>query len=497
MDKGVIYARYSSHNQREESIEQQVAECRAFAEREGIDIVNVYEDRAVSGRSDKRTAFQRMLRDADARRFNVVIAYKSNRIARNMLTALQYEDRLDKLGIKTLYAREEFGNSAAGRFALRMMMNMNQFYSENMAEDIRRGMTDNAQNCRVNGSIAYGYRKAADGRYELDPETAPVAKEIFERIAGGEPYRSIADDLNARGLRTKYGNPWQISSFERMTRNPSYIGVYHSMGVQVPGGMPAIISDETWSKVQKIKDGILPQQSPTDYLLTGKLFCGECGSPMVGICGTSRNGSKHYYYSCNGHRGKTTGCSKKLERKDELEAAVVRLTQENILTDSFIEELADAVMEIQSQAIDTLHLQDYRKKRAQLVKRRDNILDALEQGIRTESTRERLEQLDTDIAEADERIRLAEAVKPVERERVVFTLLKLKDGSHTDRAYQRLLIKTFVRSVTVFDDRMKIDYDLPTGGGFYGVNPPPPYAPCKNLGAVVLFPDFISAVLTR
>ena len=112
---GVIYARYSTHNQKEESIEQQIAECSDFAAKNGIRIVGIYADKAVSGRSDRRPNFQRMMRDAEKRQFQIVVAYKSNRIARNMLNALQYEARLDLLGIKTLYAKEEFGNTAAGR----------------------------------------------------------------------------------------------------------------------------------------------------------------------------------------------------------------------------------------------------------------------------------------------------------------------------------------------------------------------------------------------
>ena len=150
---GVIYARYSSHNQKEESIEQQVEECMNFASLNGIKIIHVYADKALSGRTDKRPQFQRLMRDAEKRGFSVVVAYKSNRIARDMLNALKYEDRLGKYGIETLYAKEEFGNTAAGRFALRTMMNVNQFYSENMAEDIKRGMLDNAENCKVNGAL--------------------------------------------------------------------------------------------------------------------------------------------------------------------------------------------------------------------------------------------------------------------------------------------------------------------------------------------------------
>lgn len=493
VDKGVIYARYSSHNQREESIEQQVAECRAFAARENIEVVEVYADKAVSGRSDRRTAFQKMLRDADLKKFEVVIAYKSNRIARNMLNALQYEARLDALGIKTLYVKEEFGNTATGRFALRMMMNINQFYSENMAEDIKRGMKDNAENCKVNGSVAYGYRKGSDGRYELDPVSAPVAREIFERIASGERLTDIANDLNARGIRTKYGNPWKVSSFDRMLRNKSYIGVYHNSGIEVPGGMPSIISEEVWEKVQKIKDGTLPQQAATDYLLTGRLFCGECGSPMVGVSGTSRNGEKHFYYSCNGHR--LADCPKKNERKEQLEETVVRLTQENILTDEFIEELADAVFEMQTKASESMHLEDHKKHRADIQRRIGNLTEAIEEGIRTKTTLDRLRDLESELVEVDRHIAEIAAFRPVERDKVVFTLSKLKDGSYTDKNYQRLLIRSFVRSVTVFDDHLKVDYILPSGGSYPHNCPPPNIAGTNHDVRWAIGSNLLTAVL--
>ena len=143
--------RYSSHRQKDVSIEQQVAACQAHAADLGIALVESYEDRAISGKTDNRPAFRRMMRDAEAGLFAYVIAWKSNRIGRNMMEAMVNEARLSELGVKVLCVEEDFDDSAAGRFALRSMMNVNQFYIENMAEDIRRGMRDNAKNCKVNG----------------------------------------------------------------------------------------------------------------------------------------------------------------------------------------------------------------------------------------------------------------------------------------------------------------------------------------------------------
>ena len=129
----VIYARFSSHNQKEESIEQQVAECNLYAASNGYTVIDIYPDAAISGKTENRTQFQRMKNDAKKGKFAVIIAYKSNRIARNMINALNFENEMEKLGVRVCYAKEEFGNNAAGRFALRTMMNVNQFYIENMA----------------------------------------------------------------------------------------------------------------------------------------------------------------------------------------------------------------------------------------------------------------------------------------------------------------------------------------------------------------------------
>lgn len=207
-----IYARYSSHNQKEESIEQQLEECHAYARANHYRVIAEYTDSAISGKSDNRPAYQRMLRNAERGQFQVLIAYKSNRIARNMLNALACEERMARYGVRIVYAKEEFGDTAAGRFALRTMMNVNQFYSENMAEDIQRGLRDNAEKCLLNIRPPYGYRKGADGRHEVVEAEAQIVREIFRRAAAGEKQCDIYNDLNARGLTTHNGGPWGRSS---------------------------------------------------------------------------------------------------------------------------------------------------------------------------------------------------------------------------------------------------------------------------------------------
>ena len=167
--RSVIYASYSSANQREVSIEQQVDWCRSLADRYQLQVGDIYADKAISGKTDNRPSFQRMMADAKLGKFDYVLAWKSNRMGRNMLEAMLNDVTLQEQGEKTVYVEEDFEDNAAGRFALRNMMNVNQFYSEALAEDVKRGMMDNAKKCMVNGSLTVGYRKDEDGRFEIVP----------------------------------------------------------------------------------------------------------------------------------------------------------------------------------------------------------------------------------------------------------------------------------------------------------------------------------------
>lgn len=347
--RAAIYARYSSHNQREASIEQQVKACRELAVRLGLDVVETYEDKAISGKSDRRPSFQHLLRDAEKGYFDCVLAWKSNRMGRNMLQAMTNEARLKDWGVRTFYAEEDFDDTAAGRFALRNMMNVNQFYSENMAEDITRGMMDNASKCLSNGALPLGYKAGENGRIVLDKAQAAVVQEIYTRVACREPFVDIAADLNRRGIKTKRGGPWTKSSFYTICRNERYRGIYIYDDVRVEGGVPRIVSDGLFYRVQEVlKVKKTPQSArhhtgAEDYLLTGKLFCGKCGRPMTGVSGTSRSGEMHYYYTCQKRR-REHACDKKNVIREQIEKSVAQAIKQYMLTDEMIQHMADATV---------------------------------------------------------------------------------------------------------------------------------------------------------
>lgn len=458
----VIYARYSSHAQNDASIEQQVAECREYAKSHQLTVVEVYADRAISGKSDRRHDFQRMMRHAENGRFAVVIAYKSNRIARNMLHALAYEDKLEKHGVRLVYVKEEFGDNAAGRFALRTMMNVNQFYSENMAEDIQRGMMDNAQQCKVNGSLPLGYRRGADGKYEIDEPAAEIVREIYRRIADDETLASIADDLNARAIKTARGKRWGKNSFHSMTENERYIGVYIYRDIRIENGIPPIVDAKTFEivrrKIRRRKEVAGRRRENDEYLLTGKLFCGMCGAPMTGVSGTSKTGESYGYYICRTRRN-DHACQKRNVRRDEIERSVALSIKQYVLREDVIEWMADAIMNFQRELKSKSQLAYYQDKLVDVKRALDNIIKAVEAGIISETMKSRLMELEGEQRELQAQIAAERnAIPTVTREQIIYWMESFRAGDVDDQEFKQQLFSNFLVSVYLYDDKMKIVY---------------------------------------
>ena len=460
--RAVIYARYSSHNQREASIEQQVNACRQLAARLGLEVVEIYEDKAISGKSDRRPSFQRLLADAEKGAFDCVLAWKSNRIGRNMLQSMINEARLKDCGVRTFYAEEDFDDTAAGRFALRNMMNVNQFYSENMAEDITRGLKDNASKCLCNGQQPLGYRPGPDGRIERDEAGAAIVQEIYSRVACYEPFAEIARDFNRRGIRTSRGGTWNKGSFYSICHNERYRGIYIYGDTRIEGGVPRIVSDALFYRVQEVlKVKKNPQNGrhrsgAEDYLLTGKLFCGKCGSPMTGISGTSRSGELHYYYICQKRRTART-CDKHNVRRDQIERAVALAIRQYMLVDPMIQHMADETMAYNARCAKDLHLQELEEQLAASKASAANVMKAIEMGVITQTTKARLVELEQEQGHLTAQIETARAeMVPITRDDMVSLLYIYKDGDINDKKYLASLFDTFLVRVDLYDDHMKI-----------------------------------------
>ena len=457
----VAYARYSSAGQRDVSIEQQLADIRTFAAREGYTLVHEYADHARSGFKDvsARTAFQSMISAAETGSFDTIIAWKVDRFGRNREDSAIYKGKLRRFGVRVLYAMEPIPEGSAGVLLEGMLEATAEWYSRQLSENVLRGMADNARKCLYNGTRIYGYTSDHEGRYIIRPDEAAVVRDIFSLYRSGYSAAMICRDLNARGLTTWRGNPFRPQVILKMLGNERYTGVYIWGDVRTPGGMPAIISQTDFDEAQRMKKKTARhvEQGAVDYLLTGKAFCGLCGSAMVGDSGTSKTGARHHYYSCF-HRKRDKACTKKSVPKDQLENAVVSFVLDHVLCEPEIEKIADAVMALQAEEMKSSPLAAMESEYKDVSKKIDNINNAIAAGIWNSSTSVKLKELE-DTAEtlrvSIETLRYSQS-QLLDRDRVLFFLHRFTSGDRNDPLLRRSIIETFINSVYVYDDHLKI-----------------------------------------
>lgn len=297
----VIYARYSSDNQREESIEGQIRECTVYAEKNGFTVVKHYIDRAISAKTDNRPQFQQMIKDSERGIFDVIIVWKLDRFARNRYDSARYKTQLKRNGVKLVSATEVISAGPEGIILESVLEGYAEYYSADLSEKVIRGMTENALKGKfTGGAIPFGYTINADRRFEIDPLTAPFVAETFQRYNDGQTMREIRDWLNEKGIKNKRGGPMTFNTIQHMLNNLRYIGKLKYRDILIPDAIPPIVSVELFDDVQekmlKNKKAPARRKAEDDYLLTTKLFCGYCGALMFGESGTSRTGEVHRYY---------------------------------------------------------------------------------------------------------------------------------------------------------------------------------------------------------
>ena len=311
----VIYARYSSDNQREESIEGQIRECTAYAEKNGITVIKHYIDRAFSAKTDNRPEFQQMIKDSGKKLFDVVLVWKFDRFARNRFDSANYKMILKKNGVHLISVMEPIAEGSQGILVETLLEGMAEYYSAELSEKVIRGQTENALKGKCTGGTGtIGYKIDEDKFYHLDPLTSPLVLEAFQRYDNGEKMVEIVNFLNDKGVRNMQGGKMTHSSVNTMLKNRRYIGELSFRDIVVPDAIPAIVPKDLFDRVQKRMDK--NKRAPAcgkadeEYLLTTKLFCGKCGALMFGESGTSATGRTYYYYKCaNVKRRK--GCNKR------------------------------------------------------------------------------------------------------------------------------------------------------------------------------------------
>ena len=384
--KAVIYARYSSDNQREESIEGQLRECMAYCKKNDITVLRTYIDRAMSAKTDHRPDFQRMIKDSAKGLFDVIIVWKLDRFARNRYDSAHYKAQLRKYGVKVLSATENISDGPEGIILESMLEGMAEYYSAELSEKVIRGHTENALKCKYNGGTpTFGYIIDKDMQYQIDPRTAPAVLEMFTMYDKGATMKEIVAYMSERGVTTVRGKKIDLNFMARLLKNRKYIGEYSYRHIVTPNGIPAIVPQDLFDRVQQRlavnRKAPARHKAEDDYLLTTKLFCGTCGAMMVGESGTSSSkGRKYHYYRCvNTKKHRACDAKHKTVRKLPLENAVVNAVMAKIMDDNFVEYVADAVMDIQSRESSVLPA--LRKQLEEAESGITNMLNAIQMGI--------------------------------------------------------------------------------------------------------------------
>ena len=462
----VIYARYSSDNQREESIEGQIRECTAYAEKNGITIVKHYIDRAISAKTDNRPEFQQMIKDSDKKLFDIVLVWKLDRFARNRYDSARYKTQLKKNGVKLMSATEIISEGPEGIILESVLEGYAEYYSADLAEKVVRGQTENILKGRCNGGRGtFGYTLDSEQKFHIDPLASPFVVESFRKYRDGLTMKEIRDWLNENGIKNPVGGAFTYNSVEHMLKNRRYIGELKFRDVVVPDAIPPIVPlelfDDVQEKIAKNKKAPARRKAEDDYLLTTKLHCGCCGALMFGESGTSRTGEVHRYYKCATAK-KHKGCKKKTVRKQWLEDLVVNQTMQLVRDDAAMESIIAKVMELQDQENTNLPL--YEKQLRDAESGIQNMLNAIQAGILTSSTKERLEQLEETKRELEARIAEEKLAKPkVTEEFIRFWLLRFRKLDMSLKDQRQALVDTFINAIYLYDDKVLITFNYKEG----------------------------------
>ena len=382
--KAVIYARYSSEKQTEQSIEGQLHICNEFAKRAGYTIVENYIDRAMSGRTDKRENFQRMIKDSEKHTFEAVIVYKLDRFSRDRFDSAFNKKLLKNNGVRVVSATENISENPEGILLESLLEGLAEYFSAELSQKVTRGMRESVlKGYFLGGQKPYGY-DVKDKMYVINPAEAEVVKQIYTMYLEKPNVTEICDKLNAQHIYNKSGKPFKHHQIINILTKTLYMGKIQAMGLEVEGKVPAIISKEQFMRVQQIAATKSHTTSNVDFMLLGKIFCGDCGKNMTASSGTGRSRT-YYYYECR-H-------DKTLVNKDVIEHKVceaIKQFLENATNSTTLAVNIDKYITATTSNDDEKNIQAKIKK---IDRELDNIANAVANGIFNDSIRTKNEAL--------------------------------------------------------------------------------------------------------
>lgn len=472
--KAVIYARFSSDKQREESIDGQIRECTAYAESQDLEIVGTYIDRALSARTDNRPDFLRMIADSSRKLFQYVIVYQLDRFSRSRYDSAIYKNKLKKNGVRVLSAKERIGNDPASIILESMLEGYAEYYSAELSQKVMRGMTENVLEGKwPGGRTPLGYHLTADKKLEINPEEAEIVKLVYKLYL--ENYRAIdiADYLNMHNYRTRKGQLFKRNSFHSVLDNSIYTGTYTWHGNTVENFAPVIIQKDTWDMAkQKMcyreKHTRIKRHSGA-YALTGYIYCGVCGSHMTGQSGYSTNGERYYYYRCstkNNYKEQANrlhiSCTSRNINRDKLENLVLQATVNVLCNPEAIKLIAQQAVASQKSNAVALEMARIRKEHKSIEGKLKNVVKAIERGLHSKTLADRIAEYESHLAELDVKeaeLKLKMPMIDIDEVAVEFFLHSLLKNKKEHNKYRLDMFQTFIRRVIVHPDTIETQYN--------------------------------------
>ena len=459
MKTAVIYARYSSDRQTEQSIEGQLHVCEDFAKRNDILILDTYIDRAITGTHDMRENFQRMLKDSDAKSWDYVLVYKLDRFSRNKYEMAIHRKHLKDNGIKILWAVENIPETPEGTLLESLLEGMNQYYSEELSQKTKRGMNETRLKGNfIGGYVNFGYVR--DGaKLKVNPDEAEIVVRMFTDYVNGKAVREIARELNAQGIRNK-GNQFLDSTIHNILRQEKYTGIYRVNGQVYDKIYPPILDKDIYElarqKIEKNKHGNRKVDAVV-FILKNKVFCGYCGRKLYALSAKSNTGQPLRYYKCydtNPNHKKT--CPSKIIRKDFLEEVVNKAILKVFATQNNISMFVEKVFNVHKKRVNEDNsVNILNQDLASVMKSISNIMSAIEKGIFTETTKSRLEELEKEKRELEKKITVAKS-----KEKAMLTKEEIANYfKYSLKQSTENMINLLVKEIVVYNDKIEIAFN--------------------------------------
>ncbi len=388
----VIYARYSSDKQTEDSIEAQLRACNAYAEAKGYTVVGIYKDEAISGKGSKtasRTQYQKLQRDCDKGQFSIILVHKYDRIARSMAEHINLATRLQGKGVELIATAQDFGTSNEAKIMRSLMWALSEYYIDNLSDEVKKGHRENALKALHNGGVPpFGYDVVA-GKYVINELEATYVRKLFNACANRIGYVDIVAEMERNGIVGKRGRPVRYSQIYEMLHNEKYTGVYvysakmpktraerreRADAIRIEGSVPQIIDRALFDQVQQIMSGKKQVGNKANYLCSGLVYCGSCGAKMHGIA-PRKNGHQYFHYYCSAK------CGARLTPMQDVDAQALSYLHRLLAPDSQ-KLITDALVSFQSKLRERLANHNTTIKREIAAKQRqyDSLMNNLTAG---------------------------------------------------------------------------------------------------------------------